>query len=494
MPLKPNDKLLNRFRISSVLGQGAFGCTYLAFDQRLHSPVAIKELLSQHLADQAVRDRFVNEARIMRQLAHPNIVTVYDFYEPDRAQRLDAYYIIMEYVDGGSLEQAIRAGLTIERAVAVTVAVCTALARAHKHGIIHRDIKPANVLLSKDGQAIKLSDFGIAHLPDVRQTMGGHPGTLVYMSPEQTQSGIRAEKLDGRSDLYAAGAMLYEMLTGRPYLDFSRHIRQANIEFHRAKGLPVGAELSPFLKLEQEMAIQRAVAQAINQVPPEDPRRYNPDLPAPLAEAVLKALAKDAAQRFSDAEAMSLALQAVETQKLPRTTTRGRSSLEQRLNDLFARSQAATERGELSAALELLAQALDLAPDSPRVHRELGTLQVRRGDYRTAVQHWKEVIALDRSDARAYLELARCYNQLELFERAIEVQEEGLRAGVAQSDATFYDCLSMAYWKANRWEEAIWALERACQIADHPKRRALLRQWRRKATGKPPARGKEVSQ
>ncbi len=482
MPLKPEDRLLKRFHIASVLGQGAFGCTYLAFDQRLRRPVAIKELLSQHLADQSARERFVNEARVMGQLAHPNIVTVYDLIEADPAQRLDAYYIIMEYLDGGSLEHAIREGMTIERAIAVAVAVCAALARAHQHGIIHRDIKPANVLLSKDGNLIKLGDFGIAHLPDVHQTVGGHPGTLVYMSPEQTRSGPQA-RLDGRSDLYSTGAMLYEMLTGRLYLDFSRYVRQASLDFFGAKGLPHGADLSPFLKLELEMAIQHAVSQAVSEVAPEDPRRHNPNIPASLAEAVLKALAKDPGERYASAEEMIEALRAIKTRRLGQTTTPGRPSLEQHLDDLFARSRAATERGELSAALELLAQAHDLAPDNPRVHCELGLLQVRRGDYRTAAEHWKEVIALDRTYARAYLELARCYNQLELYARAIEVQEEALRAGLARNDATFYDCLSMAYWMANRPEEAIWALEKAIQLEDSPKRRALLRQWRRKTGG-----------
>ena len=490
MPLKPDDRLLNRFRITSVLGQGAFGCTYLAFDQRLRRPVAIKELLSQHLADQTARERFVNEARVMGQLAHPNIVTVYDLIEPDPTQRLDAYYIIMEYLDGGSLEHAIREGMTIERAITVAVAVCAALARAHQNGIIHRDIKPANVLLSKDGNLIKLGDFGIAHLPDVHQTVGGHPGTLVYMSPEQTRSGTQV-RLDGRSDLYSTGAMLYEMLTGRLYLDFAGCVRKASLDFFRARGLPPGADLSPFLKLELEMAIQQAVCRAVSEVSPEDPRCHNPNIPAALAEAVLKALAKDPAERYADAEEMIAALRAIKTRKLGQTTTPGRPSLEQHLNDLFARSQAATERGELGAALELLAQARDLAPDNPRVHRELGLLQVKRGDYRTAAEHWKEVIALDRTYARAYLELARCYNQLELYARAIEVQEEALRAGLAQSDPTFYDCLSMAYWMANRPEEAIWALEKAIQLEESPKRHALLRQWRRKSGGTSRARSKE---
>lgn len=490
MPLKPDDTLLSRFRITSVLGQGAFGCTYLAFDQRLRRPVAIKELLSQHLADQTARERFVNEARVMGQLAHPNIVTVYDLIEPDPAQRLDAYYIIMEYLDGGSLEHAIREGMTIERAIAVAVAVCAALARAHQNGIIHRDIKPANVLLSKDGSLIKLGDFGIAHLPDVHRAVGGHPGTLAYMSPEQTQSGAHVQ-LDGRSDLYSTGTMLYEMLTGRLYLDFSSYVRKASLDFYRAKGLPPGVDLSPFLKLELEMAIQQAVSSAVREVPPEDPRRHNPDVPAPLAELVLKALSKDPAGRFADAEEMIAALKGVKGRKLAQTTTPGRLSPGQHVDDLIARSQAAAQRGELSAALELLAQAHDLAPDSARVHCELGLLQVRRGDYRTAAQEWKEVISLDRTYARAYLELARCYNQLELYARAIEVQEEALRAGLAQGEPAFYDCLAMAYWMADRPEEAIWALENAIRLEDSPKRRALLRQWRRKSGGTSRARSKE---
>ncbi|HID61498.1 MAG TPA: serine/threonine-protein kinase, partial [Anaerolineae bacterium] len=442
------------------------------------------ELLPQYLADEAIRRRFVNDARIMRQLSHPNIVTVYDFYEPEDIPGLDAYYIIMEYMDGGSLENALRQGLTIERAITVTVAVCAALGRAHRDGVIHRDVKPANVLMSKDGQIIKLGDFGIAHLPDLKQTTGGHPGTLIYMSPEQTRGGLLAGKLDGRSDLYAVGAMLYEMLTGRSYLDFPAYIQQADKEFRRQKGLPRGAELSPFLKLEQEMAIQRAIAQVIANVQPEDPRRFNPDIPPALAAVVLKALAKNPADRYQDAEAMIAALREVETETLPTTTTQARSLLEKRLNDLFARSQAATQRGEFATALELMGQALEIAPDSPRVHGELASIQMKRGDYRTAIQHWKEVIALDQAYPKAYLELARCYNQLQLFDRAIQIQEQGLRVAANRGDPTFYHSLAIAYWKAGRCEEAIWALEKACQIDDDPKKRALLQLWQRRIGSK----------
>ena len=190
----------------------------------LDRPVAIKELTLSAQADEVSVKRFLQEARAAGGLNHANLVIVYGLrmHEP-------SIYLIMEYVPGGSLRRLLdrRAPLPTDQAVQVAINVCEGLAAAHVRGIIHRDIKPENVLMTNDGRA-KVGDFGIAHVPRAAGGLaltqeGFQPGSLIHMSPEQ----IHGERLDGRSDVYQVGILLYEMLTGRHYLDIDGLKRQA---------------------------------------------------------------------------------------------------------------------------------------------------------------------------------------------------------------------------------------------------------------------------
>lgn len=202
---------LGRYRITEVLSHGAMGIVYRAFDPVIERTVALKTIrlrLETHEADQ-FKERFYREAKAAGGLNHSNIVTIYDAAEDNGVS-----YIAMELLEGLSLQQIIDAGsrLSIVRAVRIAIEVADALAYAHGNGVIHRDIKPANIVLTKSG-LIKITDFGIAQLPATSFTQ---PGLLVgsprYMSPEQ----ISCRSIDGRSDIFSLGAVLYELLTGHP--------------------------------------------------------------------------------------------------------------------------------------------------------------------------------------------------------------------------------------------------------------------------------------
>jgi len=210
--------LLNRYRIEKMLGEGGLGTVYHAYDTRLKRGVAVKMLKRSLAGDldlfRALEERFTREAEAGSRVGvHPHLVTVHDLIvEPDRTQ-----YLILEYVAGGTLAEHIIAGKpTVSDALRLVADTADGLQAAHSVGIVHRDVKPANIFLTTDGSA-KLGDFGIAqidHISGRTRALVGHPGTPLYMSPEQaSMSGyVRAE-----SDQYSLGLVLFELLTGTAY-------------------------------------------------------------------------------------------------------------------------------------------------------------------------------------------------------------------------------------------------------------------------------------
>ena len=199
------------YRIERIIGKGAMSTVYLAVQESLDRPVALKVLEPGLAADPTFNKRFVKEGKIVAKLAHPHIVTIYDtgVYQ-------DCSYIAMEYLEAGTLKERIKAGLSPEQVVKILVQIAQALGYAHRQNCIHRDIKPANIMFRDPNTAV-LSDFGIAkNLEDKTQltAAGWRIGTPNYMSPEQAL----AKPVDARSDLYSLGVLFYEMLTGtRPY-------------------------------------------------------------------------------------------------------------------------------------------------------------------------------------------------------------------------------------------------------------------------------------
>ena len=204
------DDFETRYRIEGQLGQGGMGAVLLATDTRLDRKVAIKRILGEASGNRMAVTRFLTEAKSIAALNHPNVIQIYDY---GRAK--DGPFLVMEYVDGGSLLDKCRDGaMPLEDAVAMACQLCDGLAKAHDLGIIHRDIKPANVLLTKDGVP-KLTDFGLAKAQagDHGQTMTGAVlGTPDFMPPEQRRD---ASLVDHRSDLWSLAATVYQMATGR---------------------------------------------------------------------------------------------------------------------------------------------------------------------------------------------------------------------------------------------------------------------------------------
>jgi serine/threonine-protein kinase len=249
-----------RYQIEQVVARGGMATVYLAMDIRLERKVALK-IIHPHLAsDNSFREKFIREARIAAKLSHPNLVNVFD-----QGEEGDMAFMAMEYVSGITLRDALKdfGALDAKRALDLFEPMLSGLAAAHRAGILHRDLKPENVLLANDGR-IKLGDFGLARDIDNHTSTGSLVGTVAYLSPELVMRGTA----DARSDVYAAGIMLFEMLAGR----------------------------QPF---EGDQAVQIAYQHANDNVPA--PSKFNPQIPPLLDELVLWATARDAAHRPTDA-------------------------------------------------------------------------------------------------------------------------------------------------------------------------------------------------
>lgn len=261
--------LAGRYRLVRPIARGGMAEVWEGHDSILDRPVAVKMLHGHLAADETFLERFRREAISAARLSHPNIIATYDTGS-DRGMA----YIVMELVRGNTLARLLadEGPLGFRRAVAIGSQVADALDYAHRSGIVHRDVKPANILLCDDGQ-VKVSDFGIAKAAmgaDLTQT-GAVLGTMKYLSPEQ----VDGRPQDGRSDVYALGVVLYEMLCGRP---------------------PFAADT------ELATAIQHL------QVEPARPRRVRAGIPRPLEAVVVKAMAKAPGQRFGTAAALRDAL------------------------------------------------------------------------------------------------------------------------------------------------------------------------------------------
>lgn len=270
--------VIGTYRVIDRLGTGGMGTVYRGVDVLLDRPVAIKVLKPELVANQQLIERFRTEAVLLAKLNHPNIATLYGFLPLGDGQ----FAMVMEFLPGTPLDELLRqrGAMPVTAAVGLFSGVLDAIGYAHRQGVIHRDIKPSNVMVLPDGTP-KVMDFGIARaVGSAHQTrVGAIVGTLEYMSPEQ----IQGRETDARSDIYALGVMLYEMLTGR---------------------VPFAADS------------EYALLQAHIQSPPPPPRVFTPDIPEAVAQIVLHALEKDPDRRFQTAEEFKLALAAATTPSL----------------------------------------------------------------------------------------------------------------------------------------------------------------------------------
>ena len=272
-----NPNTIGRYQIIKLLGKGGMGSVYEAFDPNIGRPVAIKTILVDGLSAQQTEElqaRFLSEGRAAGILHHDNIIRVFD---ADRDQ--GTAYLVMELIQGDDLSKLLKNGkpLALDNVFSIMRGLLAALDHAHTKGIIHRDIKPANLLIDAGGN-VKLGDFGVARIvgnADAHLTSFGNPiGTYRYMSPEQ----MLMEPVDARTDLWAAGVILYQLLTGRPPFD--------------------GSNTTAVI-----LAVQRDTPPAVSTL--------NPIVPHELDEVVYKSLAKQAAQRYSSAREFMMALRNV---------------------------------------------------------------------------------------------------------------------------------------------------------------------------------------
>jgi eukaryotic-like serine/threonine-protein kinase len=265
-----------RYELDGIVGRGGMAEVFRARDIRLDRVVAVKTLREDLARDATFQARFRREAQSAASLNNPSIVAVYDTGE-DMSEPSHVPYIVMEYVDGRTLRDLLRDDrrLLPERALEITDGVLRALDYSHRSGIVHRDIKPGNVMLTRSGE-VKVMDFGIARaVSDAQATMTQTAqviGTAQYLSPEQA----RGERVDARSDLYSTGCLLYELLTGRP----------------------------PFLGDSPVAIAYQHVRE--NPVPPS---RLDPEIPPWADSIVLRAMAKDPAQRYQSAAEMRTDIQ-----------------------------------------------------------------------------------------------------------------------------------------------------------------------------------------
>jgi len=273
----------DRYQLVRRIGAGGMAQVYVAQDRLLGRDVAVKILHEESAGDTTYVERFRREAKAVAQLNHPNVVAVYDWGHTtsDASGGRSDYYMVMEYVPGPNLKEVVRARgpLPEDEALSIAAQIASALEVAHERGLVHRDVKPHNVLIAPNGRA-KVADFGIAHDAGLTELTRTNivPGTAHYLSPEQAQRAV----LDGRSDIYSLGVVLYEMLTGHVPFE-GRSLVDVALQHVHDKPVP--------------------------------PRKVRPELSRATEAVVLKALEKDPKKRFQTAEAMRQALERARAQR-----------------------------------------------------------------------------------------------------------------------------------------------------------------------------------
>lgn len=395
MGLSVGDRLANKYQILKHLGRGSRGDVYLAEDRLLGRKVAVKHLRTGGGDTQADVDRLLAEARTIARLRHENVVTIYDVLEEK-----GSYYLVLEYANEGTVADLLqrKGRLPVHQALEWGLAAARALEVVHAEGILHGDIKPSNILLvrNRKGTTAKLADFGLARVVAGAETgPGDFSGSVLYAPPEQ----LHGETIDGRADLYALGAVLYEMLVGQPPFPYAEDVARV-IQSHR--------EASP--------------------TPPD---QLNPDVSPVVRDVVLKALSKAPEERYPDAGAMSQALsRAIETQW----------AWQERIEAAYARAQEYEQHSKWEQAAACYEEVLAEQPAHAEAQARLSRARERlnweklyrqggqaydRGAWAEAEEILAQVVTYDpdyaSGDAAAKLEEARW--QLEMDGWYAEAQD-----------------------------------------------------------------------
>jgi serine/threonine protein kinase len=362
--LTPGQKIFE-YEIIRPLGQGGFATVFEAVDRMLNRRVAIKQLQVGKINNEKNVKRFIQEARVMATLEHPNVVTLYGLRIAEQQ-----IYMIMEYLAGGSLRSLLqqKGKLPVEQAVQMTIGICEGLAKLHDKGIIHRDIKLDNILLTTEGRP-KITDFGIAHVPEAAgglnlTRVGFQPSTLLYSSPEQ----FRGEKLDLRSDVYQVGELLYFMLTGRHYIDLEALEVQAS---------------SMDQKLRLELKLYGLLEKAIVQEMPVGLQDLWQEYGV-LAGIIERAMAKHKEVRFDNTLELAAALSAININPTP----------------IFIKSEK-------------------LNLQDSRAYNKRGLAHASMRNYEQAIRDYTKAIELDRHYSEAYNNRSAAHLMMENYGQAV---------------------------------------------------------------------------
>lgn len=415
-------KTLGQYQLIEELGRGGFATVYRALQPQLNRQVAIKVLHPEFIRDERALRRFKREAVAVARLTHPNIVAVYDYGEQEGHA-----YLVMEYIAGGTLKARLGGKpLPYADALAVVRAVGSALDYAHSKGVIHRDVKPGNILYTDDGRIV-LSDFGIVRLADDESSLTrGVIGTPQYMSPEQALG----REVDGRSDLYSLGIVLFEMLAGRvPY-----------------KGESAVATLSMHATL-----------------PVPSMRKYNEAVPDVIDRIVQRALAKAPEDRFQTGAELTQALSAaIENIERPSSST------------IIAPSLVSEPVASIS---------MDLQPqDLESMYRRLLDL-TRARDWRAVVTLAAQILARDPNFRDVSAILASASNELRFgrSDTSVEMQVKGLvsQAETAAASGRLMEAVAILQQALRLDPDDLTARmrleETKARIADQEARRRLQR-------------------
>jgi len=391
---------IGKYEIVDLIGRGGMGVVYKARDPQLDRLVAIKMIIG---ANPALLKRFDVEARSTAGLQHQNIVTIYDFGNQDGNP-----YLVMEYLEGSSLESAISSGRPISLAnkLRICINICNGLAYAHERGIIHRDIKPANVMLLND-DSVKIVDFGIARIGDTGISRTEVVGSLHYMSPEQFQN----TPLDIRTDIFSTGVVLYRLLTGT--LPFQA-AGEAAVMYRiiHDNPLPIGSYVQGY--------------------PPE------------LDSIVAKALAKNRENRYASCRDLAFDLQLLREQQ------KGTD-----VREWLQRAETAIQKSEWNKAEECLKQLLRIEEHNTRAYQMLGEVQERIRQQRRVEQSRQLRTQADE----AFLD-RRFDDALNILSQAIDVD------GTNQDLLRLRQSVQEAKTRASRLHQALRRAEGAQQAGD----------------------------
>ena len=403
---------VGKYDVMDVLGRGGMGVVYKAMDPKIGRLVAIKMMTVGFTENPDLLKRFYREAQSTGTLQHPNIVIVYELGDQDGNP-----YLVMEYLEGESLDRIItaRRQLTLVQRLDVIIQICNALNYAHSKGVVHRDIKPANVVILKDG-SVKIVDFGIARIGgDALTRTGQVVGTINYMSPEQ----IQAQVVDGRSDIWAAGVLAFQLLTF---------------------ALPFDANDTPAVLLK-----------IIGEDPPSL-SSYMSDCPPELEQAVRHALVKDREERYQTAEDFAFDLMRVREKQC-----------REQVDQYLEQAQQAVARSELAKGKELLLEILKVDTQNMAAKQLLQQVQQLMQKQQRGEQ------------VRQLHDMARAAIEQKQFQDAIGYLDQALAVDKMNSELrNLREWAQQAQQRQQRVEEILQQAESAQQADDLDQAQALL--------------------